>query len=204
MGLIAITQPTEEPLTLDECRTHLRVQPYEVDSDGVGTHPDDALIMAMQAAAREYCEAFTGLSLAQKTYELALDAFPSEEIEIPTMPVVEIVSVTYVDANGTVQTIDPADYTLDAHQKPSWLLPTIEVDWPVAGEFVNAVKIRYVAGYGLTSDSEPLPYAVRAAVLLMLGHLYANREDTTEKALSGIPSGVESLLRPLRVRLGMA
>lgn len=204
MGLIAITQPTEEPLTIEECRAHLRVQPYEVDSDGVGTHPDDSLIMAMQAAAREYCEAFTGLSLAHKTYELALDVFPSAEIEIPTIPVVEIVSVTYVDGNGVTQTINPADYTLDAYQRPSWLLPTINVNWPVAGEFVNAVKIRYLAGYGADSDSQPLPYALRAAMLLILGHLYAHREDATEKALASIPTGADALMRPFRVRLGMA
>lgn len=204
MGLIIVTQPTEEPLTIEQCRTHLRVEPYQVDSDGVGTHPDDGIIMAMQAAAREYCEAFTGLSLAEKTYEFALDEFPAWEIEIPMPPVVEIVSVTYADDEGAVNTINPSDYVIDRYQKPSWLLPAAGVDWPKAGTFANAVKIRYSAGYGNGSDNETLPYALRAAILLVLGHLYANREDATEKALASIPIGAEALLRPMRIRLGMA
>lgn len=204
MGVIIVTQPSEEPLTIEQCRAHLRVDPYEVDSSDVGTHPDDALIMAMQSAAREHCEAFTGLSLAQKTYELALDRFPAWAIELPAPPLVDVVSVTYADADSTVQTISPSDYVLDTYQKPGWLLPVGSSNWPSAGAFANAVKIRYVAGYGLDSDSEPLPYALRAAMLLVLGHLYANREDATEKALASIPIGAEALMRPLRVRLGMA
>ena len=62
-----IDQPFTEPLTIEECRAHLRIQPYEVDSDGVGTHPDDTLIMVYQSAAREYCENFLGVTLASKT-----------------------------------------------------------------------------------------------------------------------------------------
>jgi uncharacterized phiE125 gp8 family phage protein len=199
-----ITQPDEEPFTIDECRAHLAVEPYEVDTDGVGTHPHDDMIMGLQAAAREYCEGFLGLSLAPKTYEIALDEFPDAEIELPMPPQLEIVSVKYLDADQVEQTMAESDYSLDSYQKPGWLLPAAETTWPATGAFVNAVKIRYTAGYGHDSDSEPLPKAIGAAIKLVLGHLYKNRESSAERALAGIPLGVESLLRPHRIRLGMA
>ena len=77
--------------------------------------------------------------------------------------------------------------------------------WPAITAATNAVKIRYLAGYDIDSDGgEALPKMIRAAVLLVVGHLYANREASTEVALTHIPLGVESLLRPHRVRMGMA
>lgn len=202
MGLKIITQPSEEPFTIEQCRAHLNVEPYEVDSDGVGTHPDDALIMAMQSAAREHCEDFTGLSLVQKTYELALNCLPAAEVEIPMPPVVEIVSVKYADADGTEQVIDPSSYLVDGYQMPAQLFPAVNAAWPATSGVVNAVRIRYVAGYGDDSDSESLPHALAAAILLVMGHLYRNREDSTEKVMTTIPISAEALMRPKRIRLG--
>ncbi len=70
------------------------------------------------------------------------------------------------------------------------------------------MKVRYRSGYQSEedpdSDAPPLPRSLRAAILLVLGHLYENREDSVEKALASIPNGAEALMRPLRVRLGMA
>jgi len=40
---------------------------------------------------------------------------------------------------------------------------------------------------------------IQAAVLLILGHLYANREDTTPQPIADLPMGAIHLLQPLRV-----
>lgn len=45
--------------------------------------------------------------------------------------------------------------------------------------------------------------AVRAAILLILGHLYANREDVVATAVNKLPMGAHSLLYPHRVGLGV-
>lgn len=196
-----IIQPLAEPLTIEECRAHLNIQPYEVDSDGIGTHPDDMLIMAMQSAAREHCENFLGRSIVQKTYEIALDKFPAGAIELPMPPLVSVESVTAgEDSDGL---LDAALYVVDDYSMPARVVPVSL--WPTAAAATNLVRIRYVAGYGEDSDgNQPLPFAIRAAMLLMLTHLYEQRSDTSEKHIVSIPNGVESLLRPLRVRLGMA
>lgn len=196
-----IIQPETEPLTVEECRSHLEAAAY---GDTTLDDADDLMIGGFLSAAREYCEEFTGLSLARKTYEIALDAFPPAEIELPMSPTIEVVSVTYVDADEAVQTMSAAAYVLDNYQLPAWLLPASGTSWPTPGGFVNAVKVRYIAGYSDDSDGDPLPHALRAAILLVLGHLYKHREDTAAAALASLPLGAESLMRQLRVRLGMA
>jgi uncharacterized phiE125 gp8 family phage protein len=211
-----ILAPKTEPFTLDECRQHLRIEPYELDGDGgIGTHPDDWWIMKVGLpAAREHCENFLGLSLARRTLEYALNRFPATDvegsvaIELPMGPVVEIVSVMVGDpGSDSSLTSDGAfftDFHLDNYVLPSALWPTAGA-WPAITGGRNAIRIRYVAGYGVDSDGGfELPNALGAAILLVLGHLYEHREDTVEKALQSIPLGAEALMRPLRVRLGMA
>lgn len=45
--------------------------------------------------------------------------------------------------------------------------------------------------------------AIRAAVLLITGHLFRNREDVTGEAAHQLPSGAHSLLWPHRRGLGV-
>lgn len=209
-----IMAPLEEPLTIEQCRAQCNVVPYETDSDGNETHPDDDLLMALQGAAREHCENFLGLSLSTRVLEIALDAFPSSTdvggagIELPMGPVRELVHIATgevsSDADSDVLTVD--NYVLDTYSHVHRVLPaSLAVGWPSVTASTNVVKIRYLAGYGVDSDGgEALPYAIRAAILLVLAHLYRHREDTTEMALASIPTGAENLMRPLRLRLGMA
>ncbi len=196
-----VVQPYAEMLTIEECRAHLNIQPYEVDSDGAGTHPDDDLIMATQSAAREHCENFLGMSIVQKTYEIAMDKFPDGAIELPMPPLVSVESVTAgEDSDGL---LDSALYVMDDYSVPPRVVPV--TTWPTVTASTNFVRVRYVAGFGEDSDgNQPLPYAIRTAMLLMLGHLYENRSDSEDVQIFSVPNGVEALLRPLRIRLGMA
>ncbi len=227
-----INAATEEPVSIAEARAHLEAQAYEdTDVDPI----DDAMIEAWLGAAREHCEAFLGLSLATKTLEVALDAFPaasinvflqrrpsSTAIDLPGGPVRAIISITVpppdvewtsddVDSDALSDapiwadgTVNPDLYILDDYRSPNQVRP-VASSWPSVAAAPNAVKVRYLAGYGVDSDGgEPIPKALRAAILLILGHLYENRTDSTEKAMTSIPNGAEALMRPLRVRLGMA
>lgn len=178
-------QPSAELVTIAECHAHLRVEPY----DNSGTHPDDAMILAMLASAREHCENFLGFALAVQTYQGALDQFPDGAIEFPVSPLVSIQSIT---AGGVL--VDAANYTVDtfgARALPVTVWPTVATD-------TNTVRILFTAGGGL------LPFAARAAMLLTLTHYYDNRSDSTERQAYTLPTGAEALLRPLRIRRGMA
>jgi uncharacterized phiE125 gp8 family phage protein len=209
-GPKVIIPPAEEPLTIDECRSHLEALPYG-DSDS-SDDMDDTMILGWLAAAREHCENFLGLSLAERVLEIALDESPTEAVELPFGPVLEILSVTVgggeasssSSSSSDAETVDPSAYLLDDFSMPNRLV--VRSAWPASGGPLG-VRITYRAGYGradATDTEQPLPATFRAAILLVLGHLFAHREEATEKALTALPLGFEALLRPSRVRLGMA
>jgi uncharacterized phiE125 gp8 family phage protein len=192
-----IIAPAVEPLTLDECRVHLGVVPYEVDSEGVGTHPHDEMIMALLGAAREFCEAELGYPIAAATYEARLDAFPAAGSVVVLDPPASALLSIDDDVVGTDADVTTADVRIDTAGRL----------WPISGTWpdtTGTIVIRYLSGPTEGTDAPPLPRAIRSAILLMLTHLYENRSDSTERPRSTIPNGVEALLGPLRTRLGMA
>lgn len=164
-----ITPPAVEPITLDEAKLHLRV-----------THPsEDALIELLITAAREYVERNTGLSMINQTWELALDAFPASAIQLPGAPLVSVTSVEYLDEAGDPQAVDPALLIVDKASRPGWV--TSSAPWPATqADTFNAVRVRYVLGFGTAGES--VPADLRAALLLVLGDLFENRQgqDTSQ------------------------
>jgi len=198
-----IVAPIAEPLTVEECRQHLEAQSYG-DSDVDPT--DDAMIEAMASAAREHCENFTGLAFSTRTLEIALDEFPSSSdglaIELPMGPVREVLSVSWGDESD--DELAATDFTLNDYVSPAMLTP-VAASWPTVTAATNVIKIRYLAGYGVDTDGgEALPKALRQAVLLTLGDLYCSRENATAGTTSAVATTAEALMRPLRVRKGMA
>jgi len=205
MALTLIMPPAVEPLTLAEAKSHLRVD----------TTDDDDLIAALLTASRSFCEEWTGRAFVTQTWELTLDEFSSDlnadEIEIPRPPLQSVTSVKYDDSNGLEQTLATDQYDVDTASQPGWVVP-ITSGWPsVVWDGINAVRIRYVAGYAPSEDSpanstDNIPGAIKAAIRLYLGQLYDQREDIVVGTIvNKVPSGsVQSLLRNFRVRLGMA
>lgn len=223
MPLKVIAQPSGEQISLADARLHLRL---DDDGDSPPTHPDDPWLSAVGIpAAREYCEGDLARALAPQTLELALESFDAEivfvtrhgrriwhrhrhdVIELPMSPVRSVTSVKYTDTDGTERTLDTTIYDVDLYSAPARIVLAFGASWPATQDIPNAVKIRYEAGYTLPGDSpdtDPLPAALRAAMLLVLGALYENREDQTEARLSQIPLGAMALMAPYRLRLGMA
>lgn len=190
MGLSLVTSPAVEPVSLADVKRHLRLE-----------HDDDDTILALYiSAARQWIDGdgWLGRALITQTWELTLDEFPTSEIRLPLLPVQEITSVKYDDADGIEQTVDADDYYLDNTSQPSWLLPLSDVPWPSPMSGTNTVRVRFVAGYG--DEPADVPAPIRAAILLMTGHLYANREAVmTGQRPEQLPLGVDALLAPYRV-----
>jgi uncharacterized phiE125 gp8 family phage protein len=215
-----ISAKTIEPatgrlLSLPTLRAQCEIVTIDADSDGLTSHPDDALLLGYLDASTDHAEKFTGRALLLRTFEFALDQFPHRTraaswepwgrlqpgIEIPYPPLVEILSLTFTDdSDGELDA--GTDYTVDDYGDKAVLRP---VDtWPTMTAEANRVRVRYRAGYQgeeePDTDAEPLPGAIRAAVLLMVQDLHQNRGTVSEDCIRG----VEALLRPWRVLLGMA
>ncbi len=187
MALIRITAPATEPLDLATAKLHCRV-------DGTD---EDTLITALIVAAREQAEHETGRALVTQTWELVHDAFP-EAFVLRRAPIQSVTSLKYLDpATGTELTLDPADYLLDKDSEPGYVVPGYGKTWPYAREVPNAVRLRYVAGYGA---AVAVPQAIKQWMLLAIGTMYENRATGGAAQTYAIPDRFwAGLLDPYRL-----
>ena len=189
-----------EAVTLAEARDHLRL-----DVIG-GTHPDDSMIeTALIPAAREAAEHYTEAVFARRTFTALYDGFDDAGLSLGTGPVITIASVAYIDENNASQVLDPADYVLDNVSKPGAIYPAFSTEFPATNGMPGSVVVTFLAGPtdGLAEDVEPLPLIAKQAILLILGHLYENRQDVGDIQMHALPMGARALLQPLRLGQGM-
>jgi uncharacterized phiE125 gp8 family phage protein len=164
MALKLITAATGLAVTLTEAKEHLEYT--DTDRDTYIT----ALIHGATAAAEQ---AMRGRAVMPQTWELALDAFP-EAFKLTRLPVASVTSLTYADADGVVQTLAGAAYSLDIADDygGAFVVPAYGTSWPSSRCEVNAVKLRYVAGY---ANAAAVPELIKAWIKLQVGAMFANR-----------------------------
>lgn len=199
MTAVLITPPTVPVVTLEEAKAHLRVDHAD----------DDALIGGMIAAAVGHLDpagsGWLGRALRPQTWELRLDAFPCGPIHIPYPPLISVESVKYDDADGVERTATVGiDYrVLSGGAWKSRLEPIYGGSWPSARCDHEAVRVRYVGGHAPAAGATPdvLPFQIKAAVLLMVGDLFAFRETVATGGPAKVPvsATVDALLSTLRV-----
>lgn len=161
---------------------------------------DDTYISALITTARELCEDYQRRSYITRTYALTLDAFPGsgEILELPMPPALTISSIVYIDSSGTSNTWDSGEYQLDASGFVGRLCPAYGYSWPSTQlREMAGVTITYTAGYGATAAS--VPSRVRHAIMILVGELYENREDSDKMEAFTMPWGVKALLGQAKV-----
>ncbi|RYE43965.1 MAG: hypothetical protein EOP24_26315 [Hyphomicrobiales bacterium] len=189
MAYKVITPPPVEPITVAEFRLHQRLDPDDTT--------ENTAIEGFISAAREWTELYIGFAVAEQTVELALDAYPSGAVALEGGPVSAVTSVKYLDASGVEQTLSNALYALDDYSTPNWLTMAYGTYWPATYAAANALKVRYVIGTGTVAAS------IKAAMLLLAGHLYENREEVSSVQNYAVPMGVKALLSLHRVNMGL-
>lgn len=196
MNLRIITQPTAEPVTVEDAMFHCHV-------DGFGESPvsaDQTYVETLITVARQKAEEYTQRKIAEATYELRLNDFAAI-IYLPA-PVQSVQSVKYIDADGVEQTVSTDAYVFDDHpDKPA----IYQVDsYPIAKDIPSAVRIRFVAGYTTGSPNDnPLPEPLYQAMLMTIAHLYENRQDVADKQGYEIPLTSRYLMDPYCVGMGV-
>ncbi|PXV60664.1 phage conserved hypothetical protein, phiE125 gp8 family [Dyella jiangningensis] len=153
MALQLITPPTAEPIDLAEAKAHSRVDIPD----------DDMLIGALISAARDFAENLTGKQLVTARWKLVLDCFPGGErpeapyrqafslpgnaILLSKFPVIQVVSIQYLDLQGTIQTVDPTTYVVDYSTEPVRITPVFGQIWPIPVPQIGSVWVTFDAGY---------------------------------------------------------
>ncbi|KAB2902133.1 MAG: phage gp6-like head-tail connector protein [Burkholderiaceae bacterium] len=71
--------------------------------------------------------------------------------------------------------------------------------------FESQQELDAAVAAGTAGDTTPMVVndLVRSAMLLIVGHLYANREDVTTGAPVQLPSGARALIAPYRKGMGV-
>lgn len=185
-----ITAPSVEPITAHALGSKLGLR------DDVMQQAD---LDAMIASARHWVEQYIGRALITQTWELALDAFPcSDEIELQNAPVQSITTLKYIDGDGVEQTWASSNYTLDDYGTQHRLRLAYGISWPSARMQANAVKLRYVAGYGASGAAVPAP--IIQAIVLIVGQAYRAQPGLESNLYPAtIPNAARDLLAPYRV-----
>jgi uncharacterized phiE125 gp8 family phage protein len=186
--------PIQSAVTLAAAKSHLRV-----DHD-----LEDETIARYLAAAIDAASIYTNRQINQAEWQMSFDAWPAcGFFALPIAPIVSVDAVTYFDEDDVEQTVaaDLWSFVYTGEGGRLYLLedftsPTLRTDGPPDRIYV-ALTAGYDADDGSSGDDPELviPPAITAAILLMLAHLYANREDVVVgKGAVQIPRGAEYLL----------
>ncbi len=207
-GLTLVTPPTEEPLSLEEAKLHLRVDWSD----------EDDLISGLIEASRQMVEHKLERALMPQTWALTLDFFPYEmssetyrpndrdmyariinaySITIPMGGITGVTSVVWQTDNGT-QTVTSDGLIVDTSKVPVRVYPKAG-SWPYNTQTIPAaITVAFEAGEW-TPDS--CPRAIKQAMLLLIGHWYRSREAVTDTKSVTLPLAVDALLAPFKVHL---
>jgi uncharacterized phiE125 gp8 family phage protein len=162
MSLTLITAPTTVPLSLQEVKAGLRLDASDESEDALL-----AGLIRSSVAQIDGRDGWLGRQLCAATWRLDLPEFPCV-IKVPLPPLQEVTEITYIDASGVEQTLDPAAYHV-AGSDPAMIVPTYGTVWPATRCQPDAARITFVAGYGGFND---VPEDVREGLLLLIRAAY--------------------------------
>lgn len=154
-------------------------------------------------------ESFTKRSFCERTYELLLDSFPRRapyeeaRIFLPFGPVIELLSLRYLDTDGSEVDQDLSALHFAQYDEPAWIGLGNNGSWPLLSPRPGAVKIQYRAGYasaGSPADAITVPRLVKQAIRMLISHWNENREATAAVRIVSdeIAYAFERCLQPLR------
>lgn len=196
MNLVRVASP-KPILDLADVKKHLNV--YFDDDDG--------LIDSLIEAATDHIDGETwfGRALGPQTWDLSIghcDLRIRGGLSIPLRPLIEVVSINYLDPSEVSHAWTDFHVTgAGARKAPGVIWSTLPGGWPSLASREDAMTIRFRCGYAKSDGASPagevedVPYTIKAALKLMIGDLYANRERAAAEAYTT----VDYLLNDYRV-----
>jgi len=156
---------------------------------------NDPLLGGLIAAARAQAETDLHRYLITQTLDAYFDEFPryvnprfpDRTLRLP--PLQTVTAITYVDIDGTTQTLAADQYVVDANSKPARISEAYGCAWPSTRCQENAVKVRFVAGYGAAAA---VPECVKLWMKLQIAAMHPGVKET-------LPPYIDLLLDSERV-----
>lgn len=182
--------PASLAVGVPEAKLRLRIDHDDEDPD----------VEALVKAAIDQFEADTNLALINRTVTMGFDAWPAagEPIELLPAPLSSVASVKYYDESETLQTLATSNYVVDTASNRGLIWLAKDKTWPTLGQTPRPIQIAFTAGYGATQKY--VPDRCKQAILLLVGHWYANREAVvTGTIATELPMAYQSLVDSARV-----
>lgn len=172
--------PSALPVSLDEVKRHLAIVRHDNDDLYLTSLIDVAVAMIDGPFA-------IGIALCPQTYRFTVpDLAPV--FTIPIYPVRDIVSIAWIDRDNLEQTA--TDFRVDTDCNPARVYMTN--NFRNYGSQSGSTKVTFRAGF------DNVPADLRHAILMIIGHLYENREATSTVKLETVPMAVETILARYR------
>ena len=206
-GIKVTTEPTAEPLSLQEVKEYLRVDDAT----------DERVVQPLIIAARQFAEEHMNRALMQQTFTLMLDAVIDQDqplyegmrtapdlnyyknyIVLPKSPVQSVTSVKTVDDRDTATTMASTKYYVDTQREPARIVLRTGETFPTALRVANAIEVIYVAGY---TSAFTIPEPIRLGMLQHIAYMYEHRGDMYEA--QGAPTLMKSLYAPYVIHSGL-
>ncbi|BBB65908.1 hypothetical protein UNDYM_1655 [Undibacterium sp. YM2] len=140
----------------------------------------DPLVRMLITAARQHAEQELRRYLVTQTLDSYYDSFPrycnprftDPDIRLP--PLQTVSAITYIDGDGNTQTLAEEKYIVDAASIPARIMPAYGCAWPTTRQQINAVKVRFVGGYG---DASAVPACIKHWMLVRIGTMWEVRQQ---------------------------
>ena len=180
------------PVTTAEVQQHLRL--------GTLDTAEQAELDLMVSAATEYAEAFCNRGFQSGTKTEQYDEFPSSDATALVLfaDAQSVSSVTYYDTENTEQSYGTT--RLINRGGRSYIYPSFGADWPVDS---NNKPYNITVTFA-DVDAAAVPSSVKSAILLLVGDMYENRENSvTGQGVTHVKMSLtaERLLTPYKTRL---
>lgn len=178
-----VIAPTVSAVSLAECKTDLRISGSEHDAE----------IVRLINDAIDYCEGpngVIGLPFLTQTWEMTARKFEAKCL-LPLAPVQSLASITYYDTDNAQQTYDVSNYILYGDDSYARIETLDTATLPSTYDRPDAVKIRFVVGFGDTAES--VPASVRRAIRVLVSHWFDNPGAAASVDLKPIPRAFDSL-----------
>ena len=209
-GLIITTEPTQEPVTLQEVKEYLRVE----------DNTDERNLRPLIETARRYAEEHMSRTLMSTTYTQYLDSvdeledplwegvrtgpylnFYKNYIQLAKAPVISVAHVKTYDDSDNATTMSSSKYYVDNAGEPARLVLRTGETWPSALRVANAIEIQFSAGY---SSAYSIPEPIRMGILQHIAFLYEQRGDNLEyQSANQFPLMIKSLYAPYVIHKGL-
>jgi uncharacterized phiE125 gp8 family phage protein len=181
-SLVRTVAPAELPLTVAECKAHLRI---------TGATEDD-VVAAMLAAAVAYTDGqgTLGKAIVTQTWRQYAGQSPGI-IALQMRPVQSVAAIGYFDTDGNAQAATLSEFDVFGPADAMTVEPKPGKSWPSAQDRPDAIWVDYVAGYGAADD---VPSTIKHALKMLVAHYYEARDNATERALVTVPHGYDALI----------